>query len=53
MTTLNHYTAAHLHQLTATLQDYADAGIDPAFDMDMEELERQFAELRLTSGCND
>jgi len=25
-----------------------DAGIDPAFDSDMEELERQFAEYRLT-----
>lgn len=48
MTTLHHDTADHLHQLSATLQCYADAGIDPAFDMEMEELERQFAELRLT-----
>lgn len=47
MTTRHHYTADHLHQLTITLQCYADAGIDPAFDLEMEELERQFAELRL------
>ena len=25
-----------------------DAGIDPAFDNDLEELERQFAELRIS-----
>jgi hypothetical protein len=31
-----------------TFNHYADAGIDPAFDTDLEELERQFAELRLT-----
>ncbi len=36
--------------LIATLSRYVDAGIDPAFDTDMEELERQFAELRLTYG---
>ncbi len=53
MTTLQHYTADHLHQLTAMLQGYADAGIDPAFDMEMEELDRQFAELRLTFNPND
>ena len=47
MTTRYHHTADHLHQLTITLQCYTDAGIDPAFDMEMEELERQFAELRL------
>ncbi len=52
MTTLNHYAADHLPQLVATLDRYADAGIDPAFDMEMEELERQFAELRLTFGHN-
>jgi hypothetical protein len=32
----------------ATLGDYAEAGIDPAFDAACEELERQFAEIRLT-----
>jgi hypothetical protein len=37
-----------LSRLTARLNAYAEAGIDPAFDGDMEELERQFAELRLT-----
>ena len=47
-------TAIHSHafdsqcSLTAALQDYADAGIDPAFDEEMAELERQFAELRMT-----
>ncbi len=50
MTTHHHHIADHLHHLTVTLQSYADAGIDPAFDMDMEELERQFAEIRLTFG---
>jgi hypothetical protein len=53
MTTLHHHTADHLHQLSATLQGYADAGIDPAFDMEMEELERQFAEIRLTFSSNN
>jgi hypothetical protein len=53
MTALHHHTADHLHQLTIALQGYADAGIDPAFDMEMEELERQFAELRLTFNHND
>ena len=41
-----HYSFANESDLTATLQAYHDAGIDPAFDNDMEELERQFAELR-------
>jgi hypothetical protein len=47
---MNTYHPAHseLSSLAATLQQYVDAGIDPAFDTDMEELERQFAELRLT-----
>ena len=35
--------------LIDTLNRYHDAGIDSAFDSDMEELERQFAEYRLTS----
>jgi hypothetical protein len=34
--------------LIATLQQFADAGIDPAFDAELDELERQFAELRCT-----
>jgi len=33
----------------AALQAYDDAGVDPAFDSDMEELERQFQELRFPS----
>jgi hypothetical protein len=50
MTTFNHYTSDSLPSLIATLDRYSEAGIDPAFDTDMDELERQFAELRLT--CN-
>jgi hypothetical protein len=35
--------------LIRALDAFLDAGIDPAFDSDMEELERQFQELRFTS----
>lgn len=35
--------------LIASLDRFAEAGIDPAFDADCEELERQFAELRFAS----
>jgi hypothetical protein len=48
MTTFNHYATDSLSGLSTTLQHYADAGIDPAFDADMEELERRFAEVRMT-----
>ncbi len=48
MTTFNHHSAGGLCDLVATLDAFAEAGIDPAFDSEMEELERQFAELRLT-----
>ena len=34
-------------RLIDSLNRFIDAGIDPAFDSDMEELERQFAEYRL------
>ena len=43
----SHFTASP-SSLLETLNRYHDAGIDPAFDSDMEELERQFAEYRLT-----
>lgn len=49
---LNHYTIDSLPSLTAELTRYADAGIDPAFDADMDELERQFAEIRMTLNHN-
>lgn len=52
MTKLNHYTGHSLLSLTSTLNRLAEAGIDPAFDSEMEELERQFAEIRLTFGHN-
>jgi hypothetical protein len=44
-----HYSFNCQSDLNAALQRFQDAGIDPAFDSDMEELERQFQELRFTS----
>jgi len=35
--------------LIRALDAFHEAGIDPAFDSDMEELERQFQELRFAS----
>ncbi len=52
MTTFNHYTGDSLPDLIATLDRYYEAGIDPAFDSDMDELERQFAERRITSNLD-
>jgi hypothetical protein len=52
MPTFNHYSFDSISDLTDTLTAYADAGIDPAFDSEMEELERQYAELRLTFSHN-
>ena len=48
MTTFNRCAVNRLTDLIATLDRFHEAGIDPAFDDDMEEAERQFAELRLT-----
>ena len=48
MTIFNHHAGDSISSLIATLDRYAEAGIDPAFDGDMEELDRQFAQLRLT-----
>jgi hypothetical protein len=50
MNTFNHYSFDSMTDLTDTLIVYAEGGIDPAFDFECEELERQFAELRFT--CN-
>jgi hypothetical protein len=52
MTAFNHYASDSLSGLIFTLDHYAEAGIDPAFDDSREELERQFAELRLTFDRN-
>lgn len=52
MTTLNHYATDNFFSLMALLDRQVEAGIDPAFDADMEELERQFAEMRLTLDHN-
>jgi hypothetical protein len=38
--------------LIATLDAFDLAGIDPAFDAECEELERQFAELRFVTTSN-
>ena len=53
MITLHHLpvTGSPL-SLIDPLSRYVDAGIDPAFDGDMDELERQFAEYRLTLNHN-
>jgi hypothetical protein len=48
MTIFNHHASDGISSLIATLDRYAEAGIDPAFDGDMEELDWQFAQLRLT-----
>jgi hypothetical protein len=48
MTTTDCHDNANLASLIAKLDAFADAGIDPAFDSGMEELEHQFADLRLT-----
>ena len=51
MTTLHPFPFTNsLSALIEALDRYHEAGIDPAFDMEMEELERQFAELRFS--CN-
>jgi len=44
-----HHSFNSQADLIAALQICHDAGIDPAFDADMDELEHQFAELRLHS----
>lgn len=46
MTTFNDRFPDNLSDLIAKIETLADAGVDAAFDCEMEELERQFAELR-------
>ena len=52
MNTFNHLAADDIFSVTAALDRFVEAGIDPAFDNDMEELERRFAELRCTIDHN-
>ena len=52
MNTFNHSPCESISELLATLSAFAEAGIDPAFDAECEELERQFAELRFTNNRN-
>jgi hypothetical protein len=47
-----HYSFDNQFDLNDALQRFYDAGVDPAFDSDMEELERQFAECRITRDHN-
>ena len=47
MKIFNHHAGDSISSLIATLDRYAEAGIDPAFDAGLDELERQFAEVRL------
>jgi hypothetical protein len=48
MPTFHHDTFDSYSSFLAALDHNAEAGIDPVFDDACEELERQFAELRLT-----
>jgi hypothetical protein len=49
MTTLDHSKFTNNpSNLVDALNRFAEAGIDPAFDNEMEELERTFAEYRLS-----
>lgn len=48
MTTFNDRSFNNLPDLIDRLDALDQAGVDPAFDSEMEELDRQFAELRLT-----
>jgi hypothetical protein len=43
-----HYNFDKQSDLIAAIERFHDAGVDPAFDNELEELERQFAELRLS-----
>ena len=52
MNTFNYHAPDGVFSLVAALDRYAEAGIDPAFDSDMDELERQFAEIRITYDHN-
>ncbi len=52
MINLNPHADDYVLRLSSILDRLADAGIDPAFDTEMEELERQFSEIRLTFGHN-
>jgi len=49
MNTFNTVICESISDLMATLQRFDEAGIDPAFDAEYEELDRQFAELRLAN----
>ena len=50
MYTLNHTQPSRVLSIIESLDRFAEAGIDPAFDAECEELERKFAELRCQLG---
>jgi hypothetical protein len=43
----NQHVASELFRVTAAIEEF-DGACDPAFDNDFDELERQFAELRIS-----
>lgn len=47
MTTFNDHFTGILPDLIATPGAFDEAGVDPAFDSDSEELDRQFAENQI------
>ena len=51
MNALTHDSDDGICDLIATLEGFAEAGIDPAFDGECQELERHYAEIRLQF-CN-
>jgi len=50
MTTFNSLHSNSLSDLIGRLHAFDEAGIDPTFDSECEELERKFAELRCQFG---
>ncbi len=53
MNTFNHSNFDNMSELIAALDQFTEAGIDPTFDSECEELERQFAEFRCNVVQND
>jgi len=51
---MKHYPAdinSELFRVISAIKEF-DGGCDPAFDNDLDELERQFAELRFSQACD-
>ena len=50
MYTLNHTDPSRVLRLIESLDRFAEAGIDPAYDAEHDDLEREYAEIRLSIG---